>query len=66
MLKKKNGNFITLVCIEVNLASIPSDTWWLESGATIQLVCQCMVSSIVGSQVVRRNMCSLAATLQLE
>jgi len=25
--------FLTLVCFEVNLTSIPSNTWWLDSGA---------------------------------
>ena len=25
--------FLTLVCSEVNLTSIPSNTWWLDSGA---------------------------------
>jgi len=26
--------FLTLVCSEVNLASVPSNTWWLDLGAT--------------------------------
>ena len=35
--REKKGNFITLVCIEVNLASGPTDTWWLDYGATIHV-----------------------------
>ena len=31
------GNFITLVCTEVNLASVSTDTWWLDSDATIHV-----------------------------
>jgi len=36
-------NFISLkhslamVCSEVNLASVPSNTWWLDSGATTNI-----------------------------
>ena len=26
--------FLTLVCSEVNLALVPGNTWWLDSGAT--------------------------------
>jgi len=29
--------FLTLVCSEVNLASVPSNTWWLDSGATTNI-----------------------------
>ena len=35
--KKDCTNFITLVCTEVNLASVPINTWWLDSGATIHV-----------------------------
>ena len=28
----KKGMFLTLVCSEVNLASVPRNTWWLASG----------------------------------
>ena len=35
--RENKGNFITLVCTEVNLASVPTDTWWLDSGATIHV-----------------------------
>ena len=29
--------FLTLVCSEVNLDSIPRNTWWLNSGATTNI-----------------------------
>ena len=29
--------FLTLVCSEVNLASIPRNTWWLDSGVTTNI-----------------------------
>jgi len=29
--------FLTLVCSEVNLASVPRNTWWLDSGATTNI-----------------------------
>ena len=32
--RKKKGTFLALVCSEVNLASVPRNTWWLDSGAT--------------------------------
>ena len=35
--REKKGNIITLVCTEVNLASVSTDTWWLDSGATIHV-----------------------------
>ena len=35
--RENNGNFITLVCTEVNLASVSIDTWWLDSRATIHV-----------------------------
>ena len=35
--REKKGNFITLICAEVNIASIPTNTWWLDSGATIHV-----------------------------
>ena len=34
---EKKGNFITLVCTKVNLAFVPTDTWWIDSGATIHV-----------------------------
>ena len=30
----KKGTLLTLVCFEVNLTSVPSHTWWVDSGAT--------------------------------
>ena len=29
--------FLTLVCSEVNLALVPRNTWWLDSGATTNI-----------------------------
>ena len=29
--------FLTLVCSKVNLASVPRNIWWLDSGATINI-----------------------------
>ena len=33
----KKGTILTLVCSEVNLASIPRNTWWLDSSATTHI-----------------------------
>ena len=33
----KKGMFLTLVCSEVNLASVSRNTWWLDSGATTHI-----------------------------
>jgi len=33
----KKGMFLTLVCSEVNLASVPKNTWWLDSGVTTNI-----------------------------
>ena len=33
----KKGKFLTLVCSEVNLAFVPKDTWWVDSGATTHI-----------------------------
>ena len=33
----KKGTFLALVCYEVNLASVPKNTWWLDSNATTYL-----------------------------
>ena len=30
----KKGRLFTFVCSEVNLTSVPSNTWWVDSGAT--------------------------------
>ncbi|XP_060960785.1 uncharacterized protein LOC133031320 [Cannabis sativa] len=35
--RAKKGTFLTLVCSEVNLASVPGNTWWLDSGATTNI-----------------------------
>ena len=33
----KKGTILTLVCSEVNLASVPRNTWWLDSGSTTNI-----------------------------
>jgi len=33
----KKGLLLTLVCYEVNLAFVPKDTWWVDSGATTHI-----------------------------
>ena len=35
--REKKGNFITLACTEVNIASVSTYTWWLDSVATIHV-----------------------------
>ena len=35
--RAKKGTFLTLVYSEVNLASVPRNTWWLDSGATTHI-----------------------------
>jgi len=35
--RAKKGMFFILVCSEVNLASIPRNTWWLDSGTTTHI-----------------------------
>jgi len=35
--RAKKCMFLTLVCSEVNLASVPSNTWWLDSAATTNI-----------------------------
>ena len=32
--RSKKGMFLTLVCFENNIASVPRNTWWLDSGVT--------------------------------
>ena len=34
---KYHAMFLTLVCSEANLASVPRNTWWLDSGATTNI-----------------------------
>ncbi|TYK01053.1 retrovirus-related Pol polyprotein from transposon TNT 1-94 [Cucumis melo var. makuwa] len=33
----KKGKLLTFVCSQVNLASVPTDTWWIDSGATTHI-----------------------------
>ena len=33
----KKGMLLTLVCSKVNLASVPSHTWWIDSGVTTHI-----------------------------
>ena len=33
----KKGELLNFVCSEVNLALVPSDTWWIDSGATTHI-----------------------------
>lgn len=35
--RAKKGTFLTLVCSKVNLASVPRNTWWLDSSATTNI-----------------------------
>ena len=35
--REKKGTFLNLVCSEVNIASVPRNTWWLDSGATTNI-----------------------------
>ncbi|CAJ2664638.1 unnamed protein product [Trifolium pratense] len=35
--REKKGNFFTFVCSEINLVSVPKDTWWVDSGATTHI-----------------------------
>ena len=35
--RAKKGTLLTLVCSEVNLASVPRHTWWIDSGATTHI-----------------------------
>ncbi|KAA0047806.1 Retrovirus-related Pol polyprotein from transposon TNT 1-94 [Cucumis melo var. makuwa] len=33
----KKGKLLTFVCSQVNLAFVPTDTWWIDSGATTHI-----------------------------
>ena len=33
----KKGTLLALVCLEVNLAFVPKNTWWLDFGATTHI-----------------------------
>ena len=35
---KKKSNNLFLVCFEINLVHVPSNTWWLDSGVIIHVV----------------------------
>ena len=35
--RAKKGTFLTLVCSKTNLASVPRNTWWIDSGATTHI-----------------------------
>ena len=35
--RAKKGTLLALVCSEVNLASVPRNTWWIDSGATTHI-----------------------------
>lgn len=35
--RAEKGKSFSLVCSEVNLVSVPRDTWWIDSGSTIHL-----------------------------
>src|SRR5436189_5142922 len=35
--RMKKGELLNFVCSEVNLAFVPSDTWWIDSGATTHI-----------------------------
>ena len=35
--REKKGKTLAMVCSEVNLASVPKDTWWVDSGATTHI-----------------------------
>ena len=35
--EKKKGTLLALVCFESNIIDVPSNTWWLDTGATIHV-----------------------------
>ena len=34
---EKKGKCLVLVCLESNIIDVPSNTWWLDTGATIHI-----------------------------
>src|SRR5262249_27545333 len=34
---KEGGNPFALVCFESNMIDVPSNSWWLDSGATVHI-----------------------------
>ncbi|RVX07133.1 hypothetical protein CK203_053545 [Vitis vinifera] len=35
--REKKGTFLNFVCSEINLAVVPTDTWWIDMGATTHI-----------------------------
>ena len=35
--QEKKGNLLVKVCLESNVVDVPSNTWWLDTGATIHV-----------------------------
>lgn len=35
--KKEQGNVLAYMCYESNLIDVPKDSWWLNSGAIVQV-----------------------------
>ena len=34
---EKKGTLLNFVCSEINLAVVPTDTWWIDTGATTHI-----------------------------
>ncbi|KAL6322659.1 hypothetical protein AAG906_015345 [Vitis piasezkii] len=35
--REKKGTLLNFVCSEINLAVVPTDTWWIDTGATTHI-----------------------------
>ncbi|RVW13280.1 hypothetical protein CK203_103414 [Vitis vinifera] len=35
--REKKGTLLNFVCSEINLAIVPTDTWWIDTGATTHI-----------------------------
>ncbi|RVX08106.1 Retrovirus-related Pol polyprotein from transposon TNT 1-94 [Vitis vinifera] len=35
--REKKGTLLNFVCLEINLAVVPTDTWWIDMGATTHI-----------------------------
>ena len=35
--REKKGTLLNFVCLEINLAVVPTDTWWIDIGATTHI-----------------------------
>ena len=35
--REKKGTLLNLVCLEINLAIVSIDTWWIDTGATTHI-----------------------------